>query len=265
MPTAPQNDDRTTATFPTQPQEETAQPLPAYAPPLVAHHPEPRLKGRWWMVAAATLLGLVVAIGALHGRSTRVSSVGLFGAKNEPVAEAVATTPVPEEPEAVAPPVVEEPQPEATAPGEGKLSDQGDSPDVVEQGTPQGETYGFSWPDENGGTWGYEYTVPSDPDSGGSYSFTWPDEQGGEHGHEFSYRYDDDSMTFEYDGQEYSLDLDDLEWLLDPGEGYGDSYGYGYDEVPGELGGYGDLQMPGYDGDPSDNQMPGHENPFGSW
>ena len=254
MPIASQNDDRTTTTFPTQPQEETAQPLPAYAPPLVAHHPEPRLKGRWWMVAAAMLLGLVVAIGALHGRSTRVSSVGLFGAKNEPVAEAVTAAPAPEEPEVVAPPAVEEPQPEAATPGDGKLSDQGDSPDVGGQGTPQGETYGFSWPDENGGTWGYEYTVPSDPvDGGGSGSLTWPDEQDPSRNHEFSYRYDDDSMTFEYDGQEYSLDLDDLEWLLDPGEGYGDSYGYGNDVAPGGLGGYGDLQMPGYEG------------PFGSW
>ncbi len=254
MPTAPQNDDRTTATFPTQPQEETAQPLPAYAPPLVAHHPEPRLKGRWWMVAAATLLGLVVAIGALHGRSARVSSVGLFGAKNETVAEAVTTAPAPEEPEVVAPPDVEGPQPEAATPGEGKLSDRGNSPDVEGQGTPQGETYGFSWPDENGGTWGYEYTVPSDPDAGGgSGSLTWPDEQDPSRNHEFSYRYDDNSMTFEYDGQEYSLDLDDLGWLLDPGEGYGDSYEYGYGEAPGGLGGYGDLQMPGYEG------------PFGSW
>lgn len=254
MPTASQNDDRTTATFPAQPQEETAQPLPAYAPPLVAHHPESRLKGTWWMVAAATLLGLVVAIGAMHGRSTRVSSVGLFGAKDKTVEEAVATTPVPEEPEVVTPPAVEEPQPEATAPGEGKLYDLGSSPDVEEQDAPQGEAYSFSWPDENGGTWGYEYTVPSDPDAGGgSGSLTWPDEQDPSRNHEFSYRYDDNSMTFEYDGQEYSLDLNDLGWLFDPDEGYGDSYGYGPDEVPGGLGGYGDLQMPGYEG------------PFGSW
>lgn len=257
-------DNDTNTTFETQRQAEAADtsefpatassPLPAYAPPLVAHHPEPRLKGRWWAVAAAALLGIVVAAGAWT-RSSRVSSVGLLGVQRPAQEQVVAPAPRPEPlAEEALPAEPEASTPRAATPEGGKIGGLVGSPSSEEPPAPaaegQGETFGFSWPDENGGTWGYEYTIPSDPESTDeSYSLTWPDEQDPSRNHEFRYRREGDSYTFEYDGEEFSLDLEDLEWLFggeqpdgwNYWEGWGDG-GYGAGHGPGHGQGLGGAE-----------------------
>lgn len=268
-----------TGEMPFLPAAPAAQPLPAYAPPLVAHHPEPKIKGRWWMVAAATFIGLAIAAGAWGNRS-RVSSVGLLGVDRSALDQAAAVAPEPEDDVVTESQPAQEPEPlpdaepEETLPDtrSGKLydgtGDQGaESPDATAE-TDNGGSYSFSWPDEQGGQ-GYELSIPTDPESGdGTYSFSWPDEQGGDQGHEFSYRHGGNSYTFEYDGQQYSLDLEDLEWLLgeggaghEPNGGYeGNAYG-----APGDLGYYDELQMPGFGEQYPADPMPGYEGWGRSW
>lgn len=268
--------DRTGET-PFLPAAPATQPLPAYAPPLVAHHPEPRIKGGRWVAVAAVTLGLVVGAAALRDRPQRVSSVGLLGTGSKVVEEVVATAPPAEAPREAIEALPEE-QPDTTPSPEGKFSDApgGNTPSITETPTEEdaSSTYSFSWPDEQGGQ-GYGLEVPADPESdGGTYSFSWPDEQDPRHGHEFSYRHEGDSYTFEYDGQGYTLDLEDLEWLLgeggsqdygrDSGQGYGQDDASSYD-YPGDLGGFGDLQMPEFGGGSPGDHMPGYGDWGGPW